>query len=165
MTCRHLDHRLQPGRDLHSLYQGDILPALHPRQSPSVAHSDRNSSLWWSLSQYSQKLSEVERERRWLDALLQWNSYVQNGSLCLGLSQWCCSAGRLLQRGLHGARQQLWERQSVQSKRYCQVGIRMKYFNSNIHYCFLAMPVPSMTERKLLSPEGTATGKTSCGTP
>ena len=49
VTCRHLDHRLQPGRDLHSLYQGDILPALHPWQSSSVAHSDRNRSLWRSL--------------------------------------------------------------------------------------------------------------------
>ena len=148
MTSRYLDHRLQPGRDLHSLYQGDILPALHPWQSPSVAHSDRNHSLWWSLSQYSQKLPEVEREWRWLDAILPWNNYVQNGSLCLGLSQWCCSAGRLLQRGLHGACQQLGECQSVHIERHCQVEMIMKYFYSKIHYCCLAMPVPSMTEQR-----------------
>ena len=50
MKCRHLDHRVQPGRDLHTLYQGDILPPLHPRQSPSMAYTDQKRSLWRSLS-------------------------------------------------------------------------------------------------------------------
>ena len=70
VPCRHLDHRIQPGRDVHTLHQGDILTPLHPWQSPSVAHSDREHSLWWSLPWYLHLLPGAPTERRWLEGFL-----------------------------------------------------------------------------------------------
>ena len=40
MTRRYPGDLLQPGGDVHPLHQPNLPVALHPRQSPSVAHSD-----------------------------------------------------------------------------------------------------------------------------
>ena len=97
-TCRYSDHCIQRGTDLPSSYPADILTTRNPRQSPSVAHSDRDRSLWRSLSRHLRKLPEARGERSWLATILLCTHPVQNGSLRLGLSQWGSTDGRLLQR-------------------------------------------------------------------
>ena len=86
VSCRHLDHRIQPGRDVHTLHQGDIPTPLHPWQSPSVAHSDREHSLWWSLPWYFRQLPGAPAEWRWLEGFLLHSEEVQTGSLSVELS-------------------------------------------------------------------------------
>ena len=50
LTCRYSDHCIQRGTDLPSSYPGDVLTTRNPRETSSVAHSDRDRSLWRSLS-------------------------------------------------------------------------------------------------------------------
>ena len=147
VTCRYSDHGLQPGRDLHTFHQGDILTPLHPRQSPSVAHSHRDRSLWRSLWWNLFNLPAAQIQRSWLDALLHWIGWIKDGSLCLAISQWRCSDGRLLQRWLHGAGQQL-QLQSVHAAWFCQVGILEENISIRNHLSSLVMPVPSMTGQR-----------------
>ena len=70
VTCRYSDYRLQPGGDLPTFHPGDFLPTRHPRQSPSVALSDRDSSVWRGLSCHLLLLSGAQPGRRWLEEFL-----------------------------------------------------------------------------------------------
>ena len=70
MTFRHLGNRLQPSRDVHPLNQRNLPVTLHPRQSPSVAHSDWQRSLWRSVSRDLQLLSGADRDWGGLEAVL-----------------------------------------------------------------------------------------------
>ena len=86
LHSRNPDHRVQPGRDLHPLHPGELPSPRHPWETQSLAHSDRECSLWWSVLQHLHRLPGAPTERRWLDTIFLDTHRVQNGSLSVGFS-------------------------------------------------------------------------------